>query len=65
MTVRHSCGGCENLWTGVARAHCCACHETFDSVGLFDMHRSRGKCKKPQSLRMTWDGVWKAGLLER
>ncbi|WP_435820481.1 FDXHR family putative zinc-binding protein [Micromonospora aurantiaca (nom. illeg.)] len=64
MTVRHSCSGCENLWTGVARAHCSSCHETFDTVKLFDMHRDRGKCKKPLSLQMEWDGAWRAGLLE-
>ena len=50
----HTCGGCDNRWTGLAMAHCSACHRTFATVSLFDRHRSqcgpRGACLDPESL---------------
>jgi hypothetical protein len=41
------CSGCEHWWTGLAPAHCSACHETFTGVGAFDLHRRGGKCIPP------------------
>jgi hypothetical protein len=34
-----SCGRCGAEWPGESRAHCSACHETYNSVSLFDEHR--------------------------
>lgn len=60
-----SCGGCDARWTGVARAHCAACHRTFGGPSLFDAHRRFG-CKDPAKLRtkkgeplmFLVDGIW-------
>ena len=50
----HSCNGCAAVWTGAGTAHCCACHSTFATVGLFDAHRSIagncGTCRDPATL---------------
>jgi hypothetical protein len=70
----HSCSGCCAVWTGARTAHCCACHGTFVTVGLFDAHRSivgdYGRCRDPATLTcragrragermMFWrDGLW-------
>lgn len=57
--MKHSCIGCKNTWTGLTRCHCCSCHETFESINLFDRHRTNGACKKPGNVDMTWkDGIW-------
>jgi len=34
------CRGCSVHWTGLAVAHCGACHRTFSSVSTFDRHRA-------------------------
>ena len=68
--------GCSTVWTGACTAHCCACHVTFATVGLFDAHRSiagvYGSCRDPATLTyqvgqragervMFWrDGLWQA-----
>lgn len=62
--MNHTCSGCDNTWTGLARCHCSSCHETFDNPALFDSHRKNGRCMKPVDLRMTWDHVSRSGLLE-
>lgn len=50
----YTCGGCRNTWTGLAMAHCSACHQTFGSVNQFDRHRSqvgtRGTCLSPPTI---------------
>lgn len=72
----HSCSGCSTVWTGARTAHCCVCHVTFATVGLFDAHRSiagvYGSCRDPATLTyqagqragervMFWrDGLWQA-----
>lgn len=38
--VYHTCSGCEQVWSGVERAHCKSCHKTFNSVYAFDKHRT-------------------------
>lgn len=47
---------CGRSWTGLGRAHCSACHETFNTAGLFDQHRrgygERGSCKAPSAMRL-------------
>jgi hypothetical protein len=48
---------CKAKWSGVnSIAHCGACHETFSSVLLFDLHRSavgeHGSCRWPE--RIVW-----------
>lgn len=52
--VGYSCGGCDNRWSGVSRAHCAQCHRTFGGVELFDRHRrdvkGAGTCLDPESL---------------
>jgi hypothetical protein len=71
MTPVIRCGGCPKTWTARNAAHCCACHETFAGVTLFDAHRTTdgpfGGCLPPRSLtdregrprlRLV-DGVWR------
>lgn len=33
------CGGCDRNWTGIAEAHCAACHRHFTTTTAFDKHR--------------------------
>ena len=53
-SVTYSCGGCDNRWPGVSRAHCAACHRTFGGFGLFDQHRrdvrGQGTCLDPETI---------------
>lgn len=57
-------GECGKTWTGVTRAHCGACHETFNSDGGADIHRVGRfgvdrRCLPPASVGMVErDGVW-------
>ena len=48
----YACGGCDNRWPGVSRAHCRSCHRTFAGFGLFDRHRrldgEEGTCLDPE-----------------
>lgn len=54
------CPRCETTWTGLSRAHCGACHLTFNSVGAFDKHRSNDRCLTPASLKMILTGgLWR------
>jgi hypothetical protein len=58
--LRISCSGCDTTWAGSDRAHCGACHETWDSVELYDMHRPHGVCLPPRSLGLkpTKNRIW-------
>jgi hypothetical protein len=54
----NSCSGCTTTWTGVAAAHCPACHRLFASPKLFDQHREttrdptdQGRCLDPAVVR--------------
>jgi hypothetical protein len=51
---------CNATWTGVNRAHCSACHNTFGGVTSFDAHRKGGRCTKPASLGLhnNGKGIW-------
>ena len=53
----YACGGCDNRWPGVSRAHCSACHRTFAGFGLFDRHRrlrgEEGTCLDPEAIVAT------------
>ncbi len=61
-----SCSTCQQAWTGLAVAHCGACHETFSGVGLFDRHRDqhgdRGKCLDPATITKGSPIVWRDGM---
>jgi hypothetical protein len=61
------CGGCTAEWAGEDRAHCGRCHVTYDSITLFDAHRSDGVCLRPQVLGLapTKNGIWTAPALGR
>lgn len=60
--MKHTCGQCNSTWKGASRAHCAgACHQTFDSVALFDNHRDSGKCREPQTQGLVnYRDVWMA-----
>jgi hypothetical protein len=45
----HRCVKCSNRWGGLNTAHCGACHETFTTARIFDMHRRDGRCRSPES----------------
>lgn len=57
-------GECGKSWTGMLRAHCAACHRTFNRDSLADKHR-RGpfgdgrQCVDPDTLGMVErNGIW-------
>jgi len=64
--MKHTCSACPATWTGLATAHCGACHRTFARVSGFDLHRARGACTGPATMRrrdgrpvlVDRDGVW-------
>lgn len=47
----NTCSRCPATWGGRRMAHCGACHCTFASVALFDLHRvsegEHGRCLHP------------------
>lgn len=59
-----TCGGCDNTWSGLTRAHCSGCHYTFGGVTSFDKHRfvtkNNNGCKDPSLLDLTQNhnGIW-------
>ena len=58
-TALAACSGCAALWRGIQRAHCRACHITFDDEVLFDAHRLTGMCVPPDRLKLVAVGnVW-------
>jgi hypothetical protein len=61
-------GECGKTWTGLRRAHCPVCHETFNSDSAAEMHR-RGKpgidrhCVHPSKAKLVpveqpWGVCW-------
>lgn len=63
-------GECGKQWTGLRRAHCPACHETFNSDSAAEKHR-RGapgidrRCLPPAeaglvAVEQTWGICWQA-----
>jgi hypothetical protein len=58
-TALATCVGCAASWRGIGRAHCRACHVTFDDEVLFDAHRLTGICVPPGRLDLVAvGGVW-------
>lgn len=58
-TALATCAGCATSWRGIERAHCQACHATFDDETLFDAHRLTGMCVSPDRLDLVIVGlVW-------
>jgi len=58
-TAVATCAGCAAAWRGPGRAHCRACHVTFDDEVLFDVHRRTGSCLPPHHLDLVAvDTVW-------
>jgi hypothetical protein len=72
VPLTYTCGGCDNRWSGVSRAHCSGCHRTFAGFGPFDRHRrelkGEGICVDPNliasrehpEIRQMFltDGIW-------
>lgn len=64
----YTCGGCDNRWSGVSRAHCSACHETFGGAAFFDRHRRErngvGYCLHPSQIEKPVmylaNGMWQS-----
>jgi hypothetical protein len=56
MAEIYGCNKCANVWQGHSTAHCGACHETFTTLTVFDMHRKgtyepdTRHCETPQSV---------------
>lgn len=50
--MKTACKDCGFEWTSLSLCHCSSCHETFLSVGAFDVHRAKFQCEQP----------WVAGL---
>ncbi|AWN03661.1 hypothetical protein PBI_JACE_41 [Gordonia phage Jace] len=48
--MRTKCPRCRAEWSGMLTGHCAACHETFEDIHAFDVHRQRGKCAPPASI---------------
>jgi hypothetical protein len=67
LLFRITCGGCAAESAGEDRAHCAACHVTFDSIVLFDVHRDGGGCLRPQGLDLvaTKNGIWREQASKR
>lgn len=53
VPLTYTCGGCDNRWSGVNRAHCSACHRTFAAPKWFDQHRVNAKCVDPETIMVT------------
>lgn len=58
--LRITCSGCAAVWAGAERAHCGACHRSFDDIVLFDAHRDADHCRAPEELGLvpTRNGIW-------
>lgn len=59
--IAYTCGRCPAEWSGITRAHCSGCHETFASVNLFNRHRryrgELGECLDPAVITVRDEGV--------
>lgn len=63
-------GECGNTWTGLRRAHCPACHRTFNSDSAAEKHRVgrpgvNRRCVDPASVGLVpveqpWGTCWQA-----
>lgn len=50
-----TCSGCTHTWTAGGAAHCAACHRTYSTPRLFDLHRAarggeHGSCLDPEQI---------------
>ena len=55
------CRDCEQVWSGVGRAHCTVCHWTFGSNGTADRHWINGRHVMPttvEGLKLVDDWLW-------
>jgi len=69
--IRCSNKACGKIWTGLSRCHCHGCHETFNSVHAFDLHRTNQQCRNPaeivvnkktnETMSKNSDGYWITG----
>lgn len=48
-----TCRECGHQWSALSLCHCASCHETFLSVGAFDVHRVRYLCEHPWHVGLT------------
>jgi hypothetical protein len=58
------CKDCHVSWTGLARAHCVLCHQTFASNGVAAHHWKRGEHVHPAAVEGYWTdkkGFWHFG----
>ena len=58
----HSCRDCHKTWTGLAKAHCVVCHETFSTNGTADLHWRKSGHIDPQTVPRIWkatDGTFR------
>lgn len=63
-------GACGKTWTGLRRAHCPSCHETFNSDSAAEKHRVGRpgvdrRCVDPATVgliavRQPWGECWQA-----
>lgn len=61
--MRYTHGQCGETWTGITRAHCAACHRTFNSESLADKHRKGpfpGRYCDVTDMQQDGTGVWRA-----
>jgi hypothetical protein len=61
------CSDCQRSWSGLSKAHCVTCHETFASNSVADLHWIGRRCVVPSTVidvngarKLTQDdeGVW-------
>ena len=63
MAITH--GACGKSWTGITRAHCSGCHETFSTYRVSDKHRTGAfgadrRCVDPASVGLVLvGGIWR------
>ena len=46
-----TCTDCKNTWTGLAKAHCVVCCETFSSNGTADLHWTKNGHVDPRAVK--------------
>lgn len=65
VPLTYTCGGCDNTWSGVNRAHCGGCHRTWSGPSMFDQHRRLikevGICVDPATIKgQVFRGIWRS-----
>lgn len=66
VPIAYTCGGCDNTWSGVNRAHCGGCHRTWSGPSMFDQHRRLikdvGICVDPATIKgqVFKGGIWRS-----